>query len=425
MTDPTIAHLLHQIDHDREEIAAFEQDLIRRPSETGREKDCQDFLAGWLHRAGYEVDVFTPDEVAGGNDFRGRPLTVDYRERPNVVARHKGTGGGRSLLLISHADTVPVGPLENWTVPPYGGEIRNGKIYGRGAQDDKEGIAAQTFALQCIRRLGLRLKGDVILCSAVDEEGGGSMGSWACMARGYRADAGIYCDGLDLKVNPANLGWSGGRIQIQCPPGRMNIDQTKVCADAVYHALHAMRQERRAAFATRALYRDTAWPDENIIIPYFSVGNPEGVAMNEATVMAFMYTLPGNSVHDDRRELEARVRQVWETLGVAAPPPVVEWAYTWPDPYQATGAESILETMQAAGEAATGAPLVVEGGTASDLYSIGLYSQGMPSVCLGPGRFGAPEAAHQPDESISIDDQLIPFVKILAVTMLNWCGWEA
>ena len=101
---------------------------------------------------------------------------------------------------------------------------------------------------------------------------------------------------------------------------------------------------------------------------------------------------------DDEKRMqdEARVRQAWETLGVAGPPPVVEWAYTWPDPYQATGAELILETMQSAGEAVTGAPLVIEGGTASDLYSIGLYSQGMPSVCLGPGRFGAPEAAHQP-----------------------------
>jgi acetylornithine deacetylase len=417
--------VLNQIDHDRVEIVAFEQDLIRRPSETGQEKECQGFLANWLRRAGYTVEVFTPDEVAGGNDFRGRPLKIDYRNRPNVVTVHKGTGGGRSLLLISHADTVPVGPLENWTLPPHGGEIRDGKIYGRGAQDDNEGIVAQTFALECIRRLGLRLKGDVILCSAVDEEGGGSMGSWACMARGYRADAGIYCDGLDLKVNPANLGWSGGTIHIQCPPGRLNTDVTKACAEAIYNAVHAFRQERRAVFASRPLYRNTAWPDQNIIVPYFSVGNSEGVAMNEASVKAFMYTLPESTVHEDRRELEARVRQAWEALGVAGPSPVVEWAYTWPDPYQATGAEAILETMQSAGEAVTGSPLVIEGGAASDLYSIGLYSKGMPSVCFGPGRFGAPEAAHQPDESISIADQLIPFVKILAVTALNWCGWEA
>ena len=425
MTDTAVTRVLNQVDHDREEIVAFEQALIRHSSETGREKDCQDFVAQWLRQAGYDVDVFTPDAVAEGKDFRGRPLTTDYSQRPNVVTVHKGAGGGRSLLLISHVDTVPVGPLENWTVPPYGGEIRDGKIYGRGAQDDKEGIVAQTYALECIRRLGLRLKGDVTLCSAVDEEGGGSMGSWACMARGYRADAGIYCDGLDFRVNPANLGWSGGRIHLKCPPGRMNIDVTKTYADAIYEAVHAMRQERRATFASHSLYAGTAWADENIIVPYVSVGNPEGVAMNEATVSAFMYTLPGNTVYEDRRELEARARQAWAGLGVAAPPPVVEWTHNWPDPYQAAEVDPILEAMHSASKAVTGERLTVEGGAASDLYSIGLYSEGMPSVCIGPGRFGVPEAAHQPNESISIDGQLIPFVKIVALTMLTWCGWEA
>ena len=424
MTDTAVTRVLNQVDHDREEIVAFEQALIRHPSETGREKDCQDFVAHWLRQAGYAVEVFTPDEVAKGLDFRGRTLTTDYSQRPNVVALYKGTGGGRSLLLMSHVDTVPVGPLENWTVPPYGGEIRDGKIYGRGAQDDKEGIVAQTYALECIRRAGLRLKGDVTLCSVVDEEGGGSMGAWSCMSRGYRADAGIYCDGLDLKVNPANLGWSGGRIQMKCPPGHMNIRATKDCADAIYSAVDAFRKERQAIFASHPLYRDTVWPEENIICPYFSAGHAEGVAMNEATVMAFMYTLPGNSVHDDRKILEARVRQAWAALGISAPPPTVEWTHTWPDPYQASGAESILEAMRAASEAATGVPVIVEGGTASDLYAMGLYSDGMPSVCIGPGRFGEPEAAHQPDESISIDRELIPFVKIIALTMLTWCGWE-
>jgi acetylornithine deacetylase len=190
--------LLNQIDCDREEIVAFEQALIRHSSETGQERPCQEFLANWLRSASHVVDVFTPEDVSGGRDFRGRPLTVSYADRPNVVTVSRGTGGGQSLLLMSHVDTVPIGSLHTWSVPPLGGEIRNGKIYGRGAQDDKAGITAQTFAMECIRRAGLRPRGDVILCSVVDEEGGGSMGSWACMARGYRADAGIYLDGLEI-----------------------------------------------------------------------------------------------------------------------------------------------------------------------------------------------------------------------------------
>jgi acetylornithine deacetylase len=425
MTEATSARLLRQIDHDREEIIAFEQELIRRPSETGNEKACQDFLADWLRRAGYQVDVFTPDEVSEGKDFRGRPLVVDYRQRPNVVAVHKGTGGGRSLLVMSHVDTVPVGPLEHWTVPPYGGEIRDGKIFGRGAQDDKEGIVAQTFALECIRRAGLQLKGDVTLCSVVDEEGGGSMGSWACMARGYRADAGIYCDGLEQKIHPANLGWSGAFIQLKGRKGQMNIVEVKARADAMYADLVAFREERRSTFENHPLFRQTDWPANNIIFPYFNVGHPGGVAMNQATVAAFVYTLPGHTIQADRLALEARVRQAWQARNPSTPLPEVEWSPTWVDPYEAALDEPIIATLRQASADATGKPMPVEGMPASDLHILGLYSGGMPSVCTGPGGFGVPESAHQPNESISIDSMLIPFVKSIAVTMLTWCGVEA
>jgi acetylornithine deacetylase len=425
MTEPAHERLLHQLDHDRQEIIAFEQELIRRPSETGSEKTCQDFLADWLRTAGYTMDVFTPDEAAGGNDFRGRPLVVDYRQRPNVVAQQRGSGGGRSLLLMSHVDTVPVGPPEHWTVPPCGGEIHDGKIYGRGAQDDKEGIVAQTFALESIRRAGLQLKGDVILCSVVDEEGGGSMGSWACMARGYRADAGIYCDGLELKVHPANLGWSGALIHLRGQKGQMNIGDVKARADAVYADQLAFREERRPAFENHPLYRQTDWPANNMIFPYLNVGHPGGVAMNQATVAAFVYTLPGNTVQADRLALEVRVRQAWEALDPSAPLPEVEWNRTWVDPYEVATNEPIIAALRQASAEATGIPMPIEGMPASDLHILGLYSGGMPSVCTGPGRFGVAESAHQPNESISIDGMLMPFVRSIALTMLTWCGWQA
>jgi len=422
MPPASAERLLSQIDHDREEIIAFEQALIRHPSETGKEKPCQEFLAGWLRRAGYSVDVFTPEDVAAGRDFRGHPLAVSYVDRPNVVAVYRGAGGGRSLLLMSHADTVPIGPLHTWSVPPLGGEIRDGKIYGRGAQDDKEGITAQTFALECIRRAGLRLKGDVILCSVVDEEGGGSMGSWACLARGYRADSGIYLDGLERKIHPANLGWSGATISIQTGLSQMHIGQAKACADAVYAALLSLRAERRPAFEAHPAYRGTEWPANNLIVPYVSVGHPGGVAMNQAVVGAMIYTLPGTDLMADRALLSGRVRQALEVLEGGAPPPDIKWNPTWVDPYQAPPDAQIIATLRQASADATGIPMPVEGMPASDLHILGNYSAGMPAICTGPGGFGVPESAHQPDESISIDDMLMPFVKSIALAILYWCG---
>jgi len=422
MAQATLERLLHQIDHDQAEIVAFEQELIRRPSETGNEKACQEFLAEWLRRAGYAPEVFTPDEVAGGKDFRGRPLAVDYSQRPNVVTVHKGSGGGRSLLLMSHVDTVPIGPLPNWIVPPTGGEVRDGKIYGRGAQDDKEGIVAQTFALECIRRAGLQLQGDVTLCSVVDEEGGGSMGSWACFARGYRAEAGIYLDGIDMKIHPANLGWSGATIRQRTGISQMHIGRAKVGADAIYAALLALREERRPAFESHPAYRGTDWPANNLIVPYLQAGHPASVAMNQAVVAASLYSLPGQPVDADRRVLEARVRQAWSALGWDAPEPEVEWSATWVDPYEVAADAPIIAALREGSRLATGTPMPVEGMPASDLHIMGNFSDGMPAVATGPGAFGVPESAHQPNESISIEGALLPFVKSIAATIITWCG---
>jgi acetylornithine deacetylase len=414
--------VLRQIEDCRGEIIAFEQALIRHPSETGREKPCQQFLAEWLRRAGYTVDVFTPEDVAGGRDFRGRSLTVSYADRPNVVARCTGTGGGRSLMLMSHVDTVPVGPPEAWSVPPFDGEIRGGRVYGRGAQDDKVGIVAQTFGVECIRRAGLALRGDVILCSVVDEEGGGSMGSWACLKRGYHADAAIYLDGLGHKIHPANLGWSGATIRIQTGSSQMHIGQAKICADAVYGALLELREERRKAFEQHPAYAGTEWPENNLIIPHITIGHPGAVAMNQAVVGAMMYTLPGTDMAGDRTLLSARVRGSLESLGNGFPAPEIEWNATWVDPYQAPPDAPIIATLRQSSEDATGTPMPVEGMPASDLHILGNHSGGMPSVCTGPGAFGEPESAHQPDESISIDGMLMPFVRSIALTILYWCG---
>jgi acetylornithine deacetylase/succinyl-diaminopimelate desuccinylase-like protein len=135
-----------------------------------------------------------------------------------------------------------------------------------------------------------------------------------------------------------------------------------------------------------------------------------------------MYTLPGNTIQADRLALEARVRQTWQAHDPASPAPDIQWNATWVDPYEIGVDEPIIATMRQASAAATGVAMPVEGMPASDLHILGLYSDGMPSVCSGPGAFGLPESAHQPNESISIDGMLIPFVKSIALTMLAWCG---
>ena len=103
--------------------------------------------------------------------------------RPSVIGRLEG-GGKRPLLhFTGHYDVVPAGG--GWSVDPYGGEIRGGKLYGRGACDQKSGIAAQIFALKALRKSGLPLAGTILSSATPDEETGGFAGL------GYLVDRGI------------------------------------------------------------------------------------------------------------------------------------------------------------------------------------------------------------------------------------------
>lgn len=107
--------------------------------------------------------------------------------RPNVVATWEGTGGGPRLLVNCHMDThnAEVGEwvdpftgetIHEWTADPFGAEVRDGRMYGRGAADHKSPIAAMLMALEALRANGVRLKGTVTCVHDVDEETGGRYG---------------------------------------------------------------------------------------------------------------------------------------------------------------------------------------------------------------------------------------------------------
>lgn len=140
------------------------------------------FVAGWLTDAGLEVQL---DEVRPG--------------RPNVVARARGSGGGRTLLLNGHIDTVGVAGMD----APHQPRVENGRLYGRGAYDMKGGVAACMLAAAEAQRRGLR--GDVLLTAVMDEEYAG-LGTIDVASR-YRADAAIIAEPTELQLVVAHKGF--------------------------------------------------------------------------------------------------------------------------------------------------------------------------------------------------------------------------
>ena len=111
----------------------------------------------------------------------------DEGKRPNICAVLHGNRKGKSkdIILNAHVDTVMVSELEKWHVDPFGGEEKDGLIYGRGANDMKGGVAAAIWAAKAIKESGDELGGDIILMLTSGEESceGGTIGTRACVKR--------------------------------------------------------------------------------------------------------------------------------------------------------------------------------------------------------------------------------------------------
>lgn len=165
----------------------------RDPGDPARDEEkLQRLLAARVRAIAAEVELFEAEAIAAGQSPT-IPFALDFKGRPQLVARLAGAGGGRSLVLNGHIDAVPPGDLSQWHSDPFRAEVRDGQVYGRGANDMKGGIAGFLFALECLHREGVRLAGDVVFCTNTDEESSGA-GGLALVAHGVGGDAGMCAE---------------------------------------------------------------------------------------------------------------------------------------------------------------------------------------------------------------------------------------
>src|SRR5438552_6652624 len=153
------------IERRKGEIVQFLSEYIRHKSvnpdweEGGTERPCME----WLR-----------DQVASWQIYDKVDFWEVARDRPNVVTVLEGTGSGRSLMFNGHSDVVPVPKtsLPRWNVDPWGGQVKEGKIWGRGATDMKSGNAATIWATKVIAEEGIKLNGSVYDTHSIAEESG-------------------------------------------------------------------------------------------------------------------------------------------------------------------------------------------------------------------------------------------------------------
>jgi len=172
----------------RQEVTELLQELIRidTTNPPGNETAAAELLRDYLEDAGVSCELY-----------------AKIPERANLVARIPGRGAGPKLLFLSHTDVV-LADASEWSADPFGGELRDGEIWGRGALDMKGQVAAEAVAIASLAREGFEPAGDLIFCATADEEVGAGFGaSWLCEEHG---DV-VRCDYL---VNEG----SGDRVEL-------------------------------------------------------------------------------------------------------------------------------------------------------------------------------------------------------------------
>jgi acetylornithine deacetylase len=422
------------VERQADEILDLFRALVRIPSEThppsGDEGPAQRFVAERMRELGLDVDVFEPWSVPGVESHPGWWPGLDYSDRPNVVGRWSGRGGGRSLILNGHIDVVPAGDPARWSHDPYGAEMVDGRIFGRGTADQKIGIAAMLMAVACLRGAGLTPAGDVLLESVVNEELGGYNGTVACCANGYAADAAVVTEASEFNVAAAA---KGGQVYSLTVPGRsFHHAMWEQGASALDHAIFLKEAltswesvraletrddpyfgDRARALHPRPVHADTVW--------YLRAGDPDIMANpNEAEMRFWVDHLPG----EDRERMLARFER--HVLARAADhpflretPPRLERALMRPFTGVAVAPDApIVGTLLRCAEAVLERPVDVVGlEGATDAMIFGLYTD-IPAVVFCGGSFAT---AHAPDEHVEAAD-VVRSTHALALAIADFCG---
>ncbi|HEY8475386.1 MAG TPA: M20 family metallopeptidase [Chloroflexota bacterium] len=356
-----------------QEALDLARSLVRIPSENpvGSERACAEFVAGWLEQHGVSPCL---DEVQPG--------------RPNVVAR-VGEGPEPPLVFVAHLDTVPAG--EGWSVDPFSAEVRDGRLYGRGAADMKGGVAA---ALVAFREAATVASGrrPVVFLGTVDEEGPHMLGITRLIEQGHvRRDSLVVCtEPTDLRLILAHKGAMWYRIRAR---GRMSHAGNPHLGVDANHGLVATLLAVKEAIGDLP-HEHPLLGRPSVTIGYMAGGFKTNVVPDQAVAEVDVRLVPPMAGGDAEAILAAACRKGEEVVrGVR-----LEWERMSRDrpPVEADPSSPVAEGLRRAFRVVTGRPVVEAGYPAyTDAAMVAAALGNDQWVLFGPGHL---DQAHTVDE---------------------------
>ncbi|GAP38976.1 M20/M25/M40 family metallo-hydrolase [Piscinibacter sakaiensis] len=395
MTTP-YDHLDAWIDAHFDEEVRFLQALVQVPTDTppGNNAPHAERTAELLQAFGYAAERHAVPEAAV-RDAGLQSIT-------NLIVRRPFGAGGRTVALNAHGDVVP--PGEGWQHDPYGGEIDDGRLYGRAAAVSKSDFATYTFATRAVEALqaaGMPLKGAVELHFTYDEEFGGELGPGWLLSQGLTRPDLLVAAGFSYQVVTAHNGCLQMEVTVHGKMAHAAIPHTGV--DALQGATAILN----ALYHQNTLYRQVRSGVSGIDHPYLNVGRIEGGTNTNVVPGKVVLKLDRRMIpEEDPVAVEATIRQVIADAAASVPGIQVEIrrlllarALT-PLP----GNAPLVEALQRHGEAVFGEPIPTSG---TPLYTdVRLYCEhGIPAVIYGAGPRTVFESnAKRADEHLVLED---------------------
>ncbi len=346
------------------------------------------YVVRWLDAAG--LDGRTIESVPG---------------RPSVAARLPGSGGGRSLMLNAHMDTVDVTGMAD----PFSGAVRNGRLYGRGAYDMKGSLAACMAAAKTLAGSGRRLSGDLVIAAVADEEYG-SLGTADLLTR-VPTDAAIVTEPTSLRICRSHKGYLWIEVEVR---GRAahgsRFDQgidANIRMGRFLGALEGLERELRA----RPPHPLVGPPSLHAAL--LEGGSGLSTYAARSVLRIERRTIPGETEASAMAEIEAileRLRRDDPTFSADARALFVR------EPFEVARDTDIVTTLDAAATRALGRPPEHMGDTPW-MDSALLASAGIETVVFGPHGQGA----HADEEWVDVES-VIQTADVLVETARTWCA---
>ncbi|HEY7347179.1 MAG TPA: ArgE/DapE family deacylase [Ktedonobacterales bacterium] len=364
-------------------IDSINPDLV--PGGAGEAAIAQ-FVANWLQEAGLEVTLDEP--VAG---------------RPSVVGIARGSGGGRSLLLNAHMDTVGVVGMEH----PHEPGVEGNRLYGRGAYDMKGGLAAIMLAAAQAKQRGLR--GDVIVTAVADEEYA-SIGT-ASVVRRWRADAAIVTEATALDLCLAHKGFTWLEVEVTGRAAHGSLPNVGVDAIVKMGKILTGLEHLESALAAQPAHPLLG---HGSLHASLITGGQELSSYPEHCLLSVeRRTLP----EETPEQVEAELQRIIDQLAAADPAlQAVVRTTLARAAFEVPADAPIVQAVRGAANAVLGREPAVFG-AAWWMDSAILAASGIPTVIFGPSG----EGAHAAVEWVNLDD-VERCVEVLVRAATNFCG---